>query len=639
MAIDTQKPVASTPILSITYGSALVLIFLGERLMGGGGAATGFTVVGATLALLALVLKAVAMGKQPVHTRGPEKSLVLLYGIGCAALLSYFATSDLWFHLTGYTLAKQSPRLAAAFSTLWPALLILGTLPVLFVEMSLAGMARAPVRDVARARAAMFSGLGIGLALVFCFSFAFVASERDKKADLSYFRVARAGESTLKVIENLDKPVEITLFFPPANEVLVEVEAYFEELKQRSPQLKVEVVDHAVDPARAREMGVSGNGAIVIGREKLREQIGLPVTILKARDALRKLDGEVHKRLLGVTRPPRVAYLTQGHGERRIEPSDETDRRGSVRLIREFLLDQGYEVKDLGLAEGLGTDVPADASIVLIVGPTSPFLPEEIGAISRFAERQGRLLIALDPEANLAYENLLDPFSVSFRPTQLAHDELFARRTRTTADRANLFAASYASHVSVTTLSKMGRGLPAVFPGVGYLELKSGVDSLTTVRFTVHADSKTWADRDNNFEHNTSDEVRKSYELAAAISKRTASAVLPEEESRVIVIADSDFLTDGIIQHRPNAALFIDAIRWLGGEDAIAGSINNEEDVPVTHTRKQDVMWFYSSVFVAPVLVLGIGMTLTRTRKRRTTKPTAVRPTGDDGASTTEAQP
>jgi hypothetical protein len=36
----------------------------------------------------------------------------------------------------------------------------------------------------------------------------------------------------------------------------------------------------------------------------------------------------------------------------------------------------------------------------------------------------------------------------------------------------------------------------------------------------------------------------------------------------------------------------------------------------VTHTRKQDVAWFYSTIFLAPALVLGIGWMTTKRRRK-----------------------
>jgi len=49
----------------------------------------------------------------------------------------------------------------------------------------------------------------------------------------------------------------------------------------------------------------------------------------------------------------------------------------------------------------------------------------------------------------------------------------------------------------------------------------------------------------------------------------------------------------------------------------------SEVDVPIEHTRKQDVFWFYSTIFVVPALVLGAGFWVTTRRRRKAEKPTA----------------
>lgn len=628
MALTSKTNHAATPLPSLVYGLGLLTVFVGQRILVSGGASTGATVLGVVLVGAAVAWQLAVSRRRPAAERGPERALLALYGLGTLALFAFFLSSDVYFHLTGHTLAKTWPRLAAVFGTLWPACMVLGTLPVVFVELSLAGMARAPVRDLARVRAAMTSGLGIGFALVFVFSFAYVASERDIKKDLSYFRVAKAAESTLAIVGALDKPVQVYLFFPPANDVHEEVESYFEDLKAKSNLLSVETHDQALNPAKARELGVSGNGIIVIGRDKVREQIAVPLELERGRDQLRRLDEEVNKRLLGVTRPPRIAYLTQGHGERSPSTIGDTDRRATIGLIRGLLMDQGYEVRDLGMAEGLASGVPADATIVLVVGPKEAFLPEEATAIERYVDRKGRLLLALDPESGMGFENLLDPLGLKFTPATLAHDQIFATRTFQTSDRVNVITANFSSHASVTTLSRYGKRLPVVFPTSGHLDnISESPGGLTNRRFTIHADNKTWNDVDGNFEFDSGTEVRKAYELTAVVTKRTASAVLPEEEGRVVVLADSDALTDVAVRNQGNAALFLDAVRWLGGEERTAGRINNEEDVAIVHTRKQDLAWFYGSVVLAPAFVVAFGLAFTRRgRRARLRKPLEPKP-------------
>ena len=120
--------------------------------------------------------------------------------------------------------------------------------------------------ELGRIRSAMLSGFGLAATLVAAFSFAYVASERDKKVDLAYFRTSRPGEVTRRIVRNLDQPIEVAVFFPAANEVRDEVDDYLNDLAKESSQLKVTHYDFDIDPIKAKEYGVTTNGILVFVR-------------------------------------------------------------------------------------------------------------------------------------------------------------------------------------------------------------------------------------------------------------------------------------------------------------------------------------------------------------------------------------
>ena len=192
-----------------------------------------------------------------------------------------------------------------------------------------------------------------------------------------------------------------------------------------------------------------------------------------------------------------------------------------------------------------------------------------------------------------------------------------------------------------------------------------------TVSFTVHSDAATWNDVNGNFAQDTG-ETRRSWELAAAVTRPAVAAAsspaddqqkdkdklsdkskLSEsdkdklsdkdkdkdkkadkkdrvEEGRALVVADSDVLGDALIRSYGNPAFVIDGMKWLLGEEAITGEVSSEVDVPIAHTRKEDVWWFYSSTFLVPGLVLGVGALATR--RRRGARRRAVATVGDVAA-------
>ena len=606
--------------VSVVFGAGLVAAFVGERLLASGTGRAILSGAGAALVLGAAILRAVRVARAEGDRRRIEWILLSLLLVGVAALIVYAVQSDLWAKAAGGALSKTSPRLAGVLAALYPIGILFSVLPTFLVELSYAAMQRAPRAEVGRVRDALLSGIGLASAVVFAFSASYVASERDVKWDFSYFRTSRPGEATRKIVRALDQKLDVHVFFPPANEVREQVMEYLTDLSRESPNIAISAWDQALDPKKAKDLGVTGNGTIVLARSGRRELMSMGLEMEKARGQLRSFDQDFQKRLLTLARARRTIYFTSGHGERASDKTGPVDQRWTIRTLREVYGEQNYEVRNLGIAEGLGSQVPADAAAVVIAGPTQAFLPEEVAALKAYLDKGGRMFLALDPEPGLDFKDLLAPYGVRFVPTTLANDQAFVARTHQPSDRINIGTAAYSSHPSVTTLGRLGGRAPLLLFGAGFLEWSGQPPQGARVDFTVHAHPSTWNDVNGNFTQDPPAEVRKSYELAAAISRTRPDAGKDAPEMRLMVLADSDALGDPVIENAGNAYVALDGMKWLLGEEAIAGEITSEEDAPIQHTRKQDVFWFYSTVFVAPALVLAAGFFANRRggqRRRR----------------------
>jgi gliding motility-associatede transport system auxiliary component len=605
---------------SIVWAVGMFAIFLGERMIGSGTTRTIATAGGLLLVIGAMVMRFIRAGKAPADRRKVEQTLLALYGLGLGAVVLYGVQSDLWASAFNSPLERNWPKLSTVLSALWPVVWAAAAWPILLVELSNAEMARAPKVELGRIRSAMLSGFGLAATLVAAFSFAYVASERDKKVDLAYFKTSRPGEVTRRIVRNLDQPIEVAVFFPAANEVRDEVDDYLNDLAKESSQLKVSHYDFDIDPIKAKEYGVTTNGILVFLRGAKKEQLGLPKEMEGAKSALKTLDKEVQQRLLTVVRPPRTAGFTLGHGERTWERGEtDTDKRVGIAMLRDGLIDQNYDVRTVNPADGLMNEVPKGITVLAIIGPRTPFQPEEYASINRFIDGGGRVLIALDPENKIDLHEVLGPLNLTFKAEPLANEVAFARRAdQKVSDRANLVTSTFSSHPSVSTLTRLGPRAAVVLPGAGWVDAKKDRTSAIPVDSPIKAHFQTFVDKNGNFTFDP-DEQKRAWELAATAVKKDA---------RVFVIADSDWIGDEAIKIPGNSVLALDVIHWLMGDESFSGQTSTEADVKITHTRKQDVAWFYSTIFLAPALVIGAGVALTRKtrRKRREVKGAAGAP-------------
>lgn len=522
-------------------------------------------------------------------------------------------------------------------STLWPALVLIGGLPMAFIQRSLSTMTddagSAAQVEIVRVRFSAQSALTISLVVLFCTALNYVGSDRNKKWDLARFRSTRASEATKKIVANLNKPIKATLFFPNPNEVRELLVPYFEELSASGQRFSVELSDHALEPTKARELGASGNGMVVMGvvdekgQSTLRETLNVGMTLEASQSALSALDGDVQKKLLALSRPGRVVYFTAGHGERGFDSggffeTQKEDLRTPVGHLRSSLQNLSYEIRMLTLGQGLSQKVPGDAGLVVVAGPTEHFLPEEVTALTTYLSDGGHVLLLLDPAGESANKDLtpvLKLVGAKFNAGILANDEVYAARTKRESDKTNTVSTSFSSHASVTTLSRAA-GRAAVFlPRSGSFERDGSPPPGIAMEFTLRSMPKTYVDKNANFARDA-DEPQNVFDLALAASKLVAESPgpgKPKKELRLTAVGSVDAMADLALPNRANLVLALDSIKWLMQEEALVGEVAQETDAPIFHTKDQDKIWFYSTIVAAPALVLLVGLWIVRRGRQR----------------------
>ena len=180
--------------VSLIFAIGLVFLFVGERIVEGP-SRMAMSGLGALIVVFSLGLRLVRSRQAAAERAAVEKSFLALQGIAVAALLLYVVQSDLWAKIASATLETDSPKLAGALAALWPALIAVVVPPLVLMEVGYLAMTRAPKVELLRMREAMYSGLGLGFTLVFAVAAQYVASERDHRADFSYFRTSKPGDT------------------------------------------------------------------------------------------------------------------------------------------------------------------------------------------------------------------------------------------------------------------------------------------------------------------------------------------------------------------------------------------------------------------------------------------------------------
>jgi ABC-type uncharacterized transport system involved in gliding motility auxiliary subunit len=221
------------------------------------------------------------------------------------------------------------------------------------------------------------------LGLAFLAGLCVLAAKANLRLDLTANQRYSLTPQTMKVLDGLSAPVKAVAFFLPQEPGRDKLKDVLDLYARASGKFTYEFVDPDRDPFRAKEMKVTQNGEVVLLCGDKQEKVSLAEEEKLTNALIRVTDA---------TRPK--VYLVQGHGE--LVP--DRKEQASAGILKEELEKQGAAVDKLTLVQD--KDVPADAGLVLVLGPTKDFFPAELEALSRYLSGGGRVFVALDAQSS-----------------------------------------------------------------------------------------------------------------------------------------------------------------------------------------------------------------------------------------------
>lgn len=597
----------------IAYFLGMAAIFAGERLLSSYDMARwSLDVVGLVALVLAVYLRVrERSASSDAGVRFAHQRALVSMVVSLGALLLYGLSTDGFVDVLGLEDVTRT-RWQGVLGALWPIVWLGGALPFLTVDRAIE---TSPVMmPRVRVQQAFNHGLAAALGISLLFPVNYVSARHGHVWDFSYFKTAQAGSTTQSIVKSLKQPVEVRIFQPTSSDVLPELLKYFESLE--GPTLKVMVLDQASQPKLAQELKVRDNGAIAIsevgtdGKPAKTQVVTVGASMKDARRNLRKLDEMVGKALLAMARGELTAYVTRGHGELTWDRGEQPQRalQGFKQVVEHFSI----RLKTLGLAEGLGEEVPNDADMVIVLGPDRPCLPSEVAALKRYLERGGALLLALEPpvpgQANMAEDampELLKMLGVKREDGILASEQQIVALAGGKYDRVNITTNSFSTHPSTLVLAAEPSGLFMSLAGGLETEPNAAGSAIGTVRSTA----QTWSDLNQNLDFDQGqNELKKARPVVVASSGSGPKAF------RAIVTGDATMFSDLAMVVRGNQQFLADSLNWLARTESYSGTKESEEDVKIQHTREGQAGWFYATVVGFPAILLVVG--LIRTRRR-----------------------
>lgn len=434
-----------------------------------------------------------------------------------------------------------------------------------------------------------------------------LSARQHKRWDLTANQVFSLSDQTVKLLKGLDAPVKFVVFDRGGD--LQRYQPRIDEYAYQSDKVTAEYVDIDKKPVLAKEYNIAQYGTVVIDYKGRREQV--------TSAGEQELTGALIKVMTG---EKKKVYFVQGHGEK---DHSGTDRDG-YSTIAEALGRDNYAVEGLVLAQN--TDVPADASVAIVAGPTADFFPAELDMLRRYLDKGGHVLVLLDPNTNgppaaPQLEALLREWGIEAGHNVVIDDsnvgQLFG------ADASVPIAARYPPH-AITEGFRYMTG----FPLAQSMSPVEGGAQGRTAQAIVETSQRSWAETDVKSLQSgavSMDEAKGDkpgpVSIASAVAvtapdaAKAAATEKPEDaearkpEARIVAFGDSDFGANSGVGLASNRDLFMNAVNWLAQQEnliAIRPKEPADRRLTLTQTQQTYVTWF--ALLGVPALLLAAGV-------------------------------
>ncbi len=413
-----------------------------------------------------------------------------------------------------------------------------------------------------------------------------------------------SGRNTLSIdsqrlLDEMSDPIHVTAFARDTPLLRSHIRDLVARYQRHKPDLALGFVNPDADPERVRELGITLDGELLVayqGRsEKVRElsEQSLTNTLLRlARQEQR-----------------RVAFLS-GHGERDLRGQANHD----LGAFGEMLEQKGIALQSLNLASQ--PEIPADINLLVIADPRVSLLPGEIRLIRGYLRGGGNLLWLIEPGPLAGLAPVAEWLGLEPLPGVVvdATTQLFG-----IDNPAFALIPEYPMHPITRELDSL-----TLFPQATALEVTvpqewDGQPLLTTL-------NRAWTEigplsGDIRFDQD-SDERMGPLDIGWVFTReksvKDSTGGDSAGQQRVVVIGDSDFLSNAFLGNGGNIALGLNLFNWLNHDDQfIAITARTAGDVSLELSKTAQIVIGLGFLFVVPLALFGAGFAIWWRRRNR----------------------
>lgn len=414
-----------------------------------------------------------------------------------------------------------------------------------------------------------------------------LAFKHYKRWDLSRDQKYALSDKTKRFLDTLKGKMRITVFFSPSTPITADVQNLLTEYQYAGKgKIDVEQIDPERNLSRAKELFdkykvVTDESLLVLdydGRNKTVkasemadiDQSGMAlgegprVAAFKGEQAITSamidlVEGK--KKTLG--------YVT-GHKEPALSAPTTP-----ISLMKTFIENENIKFQELNLLDQPA--IPADVNAVMIVGPQYDFSDREMQVLRNFWDKQGRILVFVDPSANTPrLRAFLDELGIK------VNDDRLMVFVRTGIQELALTRDVQAHFLGDSPITKRLADVRAIFVGgTASLTLDPNRGRAVNIRLEplIQAEKGYFAEADYNSDNQVKlqADAQKAGDVpltiaASAEKGGSADARVQVNSSRLVAVSNATFIQDSAIMQDQAALDFVSgAVNWLLSREQMIG--------------------------------------------------------------------
>ncbi|MBI5800540.1 MAG: GldG family protein [Verrucomicrobia bacterium] len=446
----------------------------------------------------------------------------------------------------------------------------------------------------------------------------FLAARNFRRVSLSEDRVPPLAPVTLQVLAALTNDLHVTLYFDPDETLYAPILQSLRQYANASARVKITTVDYQREPDKATETQRKHNlppnikdivifaiadRSRIVRQGELSEYDTSKLLSGQSQAVKRKsFTGESYftSAILTLMESRKLTtYYLRGHNEH--DPTTAGTRTGYGKFIE--LLQRGNGLTPFGLSLAGTNPVPADCSLLVIAGPFTPLHADEVNQLNNYLNRGGRALVLLPENSNSGLEPLLRTWGVELGDDRIT-DEAGSR------EGSFVILKNYSDHDIVRPFGPTQDGLVVATPrSVTPRSPTSAGSDAPQVRVLVST-SPSGKAIGNRGSRQFDPRVDKAGVISVAVAvERGGLSSVEGGSTRMVVVGDSFFLGNAMIENSVNRDFAANAINWLVDRPKLVGiapQVVREYQFNMTDAQTRSVQWILLAG--VPGTILGFGL-------------------------------